>query len=194
MGVIRMILRHRHPQPRRTHALPRLVIVLAAISLMSHGLAGCASDPTVGYSTRSTYTTQVRTVALPIFENATFDRGVEFDLADALVKEIEARTPYKVTSPERADTVLSGSIRSVRRDAISKSRLTGLSEEVVLGVTVDFVWKEQRTGRVLLERTGFAAQGLFLPSPPSGEPVELAEFAAVQQLARDIVGIMRSDW
>lgn len=170
---------------------------LAILSMLTVVLlipAGCASDPTVGYSTLSTFPTGYATIAIPLFENSTFERDIEFDLADALIKEIEARTPYKVTKRGRADTVLTGKIAKIERDQLSKSKFTGLTEEIVLSVTIDFEWKNSRTGEILESRRNFTSHGLFLPSQPSGEPVELAQFAVVQQLASDIVAAMRADW
>jgi len=157
-------------------------------------LNGCASDPTQGYSPRSIYPTTVSTVAVPIFTNDDFVRNVEFELTDALVKEIEARTPYKVTPESRADTILEGQIKGVQLDQLSKSPLTGLSEEMIVTVTIDFRWKDLRSGTTLLERRSFAGNALVTPSRPSGERIELGQFAVVQQLARDIVAEMRSDW
>ena len=55
----------------------------------------------------------MRTVSVPIFDNQSFYQDVEFDLTEALVKEIELRTPYKVTGADRADTILQGEIVSV---------------------------------------------------------------------------------
>jgi hypothetical protein len=157
-------------------------------------VAGCASDPTQGYSMSSPYPTGVSTVAVRVFENDTYDRGVEFELADALVKEIEARTPYRVTSARGADTILTGRIRTVERDQLSKSPLTGLSEEVMLSVTIDLNWRDRRTGESLLELESFSAHNLFVPSAPTRDPIELAEFGVVQRLARDIVSEMRANW
>jgi hypothetical protein len=42
-----------------------------------------------------------------------------------------------MTSAKRTDTILTGRIRSVERDQLSRSRLTGLSEEITLGVTIE---------------------------------------------------------
>ncbi|MEE9130733.1 MAG: LptE family protein [Phycisphaerales bacterium] len=155
---------------------------------------GCASDPTEGYATASPFPRGISTVSVQIFENNTFDREIEFELADALIKQIEARTPYKVTSPARADTILTGRVRSIQRDQLSKSRLTGLSEEVVLSVTIDFQWRDQRTGRPLVQRESFSGHALFVPSRPTSEQIELGEFAVIQRLARDIVTEMQADW
>ena len=157
-------------------------------------IAGCATDPTEGYALASPFPEGVQTVAVSIFENDSYDRGVEYEFADALVKEIEGRTPYKVTSAKRADTILTGRIRSVERDQLSKSRVTGLSEEVTLGVTIDLNWRDRRTGEPLLELRSFTDTSLFVPSNPTGEPIELAEYGAVERLARDVVSQMQADW
>lgn len=155
---------------------------------------GCASDPTVGYAAVAPFPTSVESVAVPIVENQTFVRDVEFELTDALIKEIESRTPYKVTGRDRADSILLGRITSVQLDQLSKSRLTGLGEEVIVSVTIDFQWRDLRTDASLVERDGFSSPGLFTPSEPAGERIELGRFAAVQRLARDIVDEMRAAW
>jgi len=172
----------------------RVFARLVACVFALHCLCSCASDPTQGYSSQSIYPTSVSSVAVPIFANDTFVRDVEFELTDALIKEIEARTPYKVTAESRADTILLGHVRKVQLDQLSKSVLTGLSEEVIVTVTIDFQWKDLRSGKTLVERRTFTGNSLFTPSQPSSEPIELGQFAVVQLLARDIVAEMRSDW
>ncbi len=166
-------------------------LILLFVMLLS---TGCASDPTQGYAAVSVYPDNISTVAVNIFKNDSFLREIEFELADALVKEIEARSPYKVTSSSRADTILTGTVRNVQRDLLSKSRLTGLSEEVLLSVTIDFKWTDQRTGRSLVQRESFTGNAPFFPSRPTGELIELGEFAVVQLLARDIVNQMQANW
>lgn len=170
--------------------------LLASSFFLVIGLApaGCSSDPTTGYSAQSIYPQNVSSIAVPIFENRTYVRDVEFELTDALVKEIEARTPYKVTSSSRADTMLTGQIRKVELDQLSKSPHTGLTEEAILSVTIDFEWKDLRNGRTLVERRQYTGHALFVPSRPSSEPIELGQFAVVQQLARDMVGELQAEW
>jgi len=171
----------------RTIGAMLLICVLAM-------LAGCASDPTKGYAAVSVFPAGVRNIAVPIFTNRTYVRDVEFELTDALIKQIETQTPYKVTSQADADTILTGQIRNIQLDELSKSRQTGLTEEVIVGVTIDFQWKDVRSNRVLVERRSFTGHGLFVPSNPTGEPIALGEFAAVQQLARDVVAELQAQW
>ena len=175
---------------RRGMMFVAVLLVVTAVVLT----AGCAGDPAQGWSARTIFPTDVSTIALTIIENDTYERDFEFELTDALIKEIEARTPYKVTSADRADMILTGRISSVRRQQLSKSALTGLSEEVTLSVTIDLMWRDLRTGESLLELESFTGDSLFVPSNPTGEPIEIGQFGVAQRLARDIVTEMRSGW
>ncbi|MCA9286281.1 MAG: LptE family protein [Phycisphaerales bacterium] len=180
----------------RTHAsrAGRLRGAGMAIAAGVVALAGCASNPTEGYSTEPPFPANVQTVSVSIFENKTYVRDIQFDIADALIKKIESTTPYKVTGAGFADTSMTGRITNVTLRQLSKSTATGLAEEDVLVVTVDFEWRDLRTGQPIVERRGFTADGLFVPSRPSSEPIDLGRFAAAQALATDIVGEMRSTW
>ena len=161
---------------------------------LAGGLAGCAADPRDGYSTMSLYPDEVRTIAIPIFENKTFSRGVEFDLTNAVIQTIETRTPYKVVTRDRADTILLGQITEVELDQLSKSRQTGLGEEVVVTMTIDFQWRMLDLDRTLVDRKSFTGHGLFTPSNPSSERIELGEYGAIAQLAHDLVDEMQAAW
>lgn len=161
------------------------------------GAGGCATDPTKGYSFATTYDSSVRTVSVPIFENATFWTGVETELTEAIISEIRRATPWVVT-PETpgggGDTTLSGVVRRVDLRRLSTSRASGLVEEQVLTVEVDFNWRDNRTGELRLSRRRFAAGGAFVPSRPSAERIDVGRREAIQQLARDIVSELRSSW
>ena len=165
-------------------------IALAALSLV----AGCASDPTQGYAWEGTYASNVHTVAVPIFDNKTYWRDVQFELADALIKQIEATTPWKVVDSANSDTLLKGTITNVNLTRLAKSPTTGLAEQDVYSITVDFEWRDQRSGRTLVARRAFTANGLFVPTITSNGPIEIGRFAAVETLAGDIVNTLRTDW
>jgi hypothetical protein len=143
---------------------------------------------------RSRFPRQYRTVAVNVFRNQTYERKVNGELTEALVKEIEATTPYKVTAEGSADTVLRGTVRKVALRELSKSRSTGLSEEVLYEVTLDWEWVDQRTGKPITARTNFVGSALFVPSRPSSEPNEIGRYAAIQALATDIVANLQDSW
>lgn len=150
--------------------------------------------PACGYSHHEVFPDQYQTVAAPIFENRTFYRGVEFDLTEALVKEIEGRTPYKVVQRPRAGTELVGTILRVDQELLSRSREAGVPQEVEVTILVNWTWKDVRTGQVIRDRQGFLSAGRYAPQRPVGQPYEIAQHQAVERLAEDIVTTMQADW
>ncbi|MBT8484991.1 MAG: hypothetical protein HKO59_08555 [Phycisphaerales bacterium] len=174
--------------------LGSIVSVLMMAAIAAAGLGGCVSDPTLGYAAGSVFPSGIETIAIPIAENRTFSRDIQFDLTDALIKEVQARTPYRVTDLARADSLLLVQIRDVELDSISRSPLTGLGEEVLVAVTIDFQWTDLAAQADLVARERFTGQRLFVPSAPTGERLELGRFAVVQQLARDVVSELQATW
>ena len=165
-----------------------LLVVAAAM------LPGCASDPSEGWSMKWTHPEQYRSIAVPMFTNQTYFRGLERELARALVTEVESGTPYKVAGAGTADTLLRGSIVSAELIPLSQSPVTGLAQEMMFKVELDFEWIDLATGEPVVSRRGFSASALFTPSRPAMETVDLARFGVVQQLATDLVDVLRSDW
>src|SRR5687767_14906756 len=84
------------------------------------GLGGCA-----GYQlgNGTLYRTDIRTVYVPMFESDSFRRNLGERLTEAVVKEIENKTPYKVLSdPGAADSVLRGHLVSERKAVLAENR------------------------------------------------------------------------
>lgn len=176
------------PDRTRGRCGPWAVVRMMMVCLGLLVLAGC------GYTQKELYPTEVRSVAVPIFSNRSYYPGVEFDLTEALIKELELRTPYKVVGGDAADTLLQGTITQVQQRTLSWSREEGLPQEMEVRIEVDFVWKNARTGMTLQERRGFAAVGRYVPSTAVGERFSAGQHAAVQKLAADIVSALRANW
>ncbi len=164
------------------------------LAAVGGGLAGCAADPTVGYAFAPTRDDSIASIAVPIFDNATFYPGVETRLTAAIVAEIQRTTDWAVVDERRAETILTGVVRSVEQRPLSYGRITGMVEEVGLSVTVDFDWEDPATGRSLVSRRSFTASTTFVPARPSGESVERGLIDATERLAREIVRQLRSAW
>jgi hypothetical protein len=161
-------------------------------------LAGCASDPHKGYVLGSTYDQGVRTVAVPIFDNTTFTPGLEQMLTEAIVKEIQASTPWRITGRDRADTVLTGVIDMAELGLLTRTRGTGFVQEQTLTLRVNFSWRDNRSGEVRVERERFAAASSFIPARgiagEAGERIEIGQREAVEELARAIVAELRAEF
>lgn len=176
------------------HRQPATMVRAAAAAIVMIVAAGCTDDGLMGYRSEPLFQEDVRTIAVPIFENRSFERGVEFDLTEALIKEIETRTPYKVVRRGVADTVLEGTVTAVDRRVFSRVPDAAVPQEMQLSVTASFQWKDLRSGEVLARRGGIAGSGEYVPARQAGETYETAQHGAVAELARDIVNVMRDDW
>jgi len=169
--------------------LPAAMVVLAGSVL-----PGCSEDPRKGYSFASTFPAGVRSVSVPVFENATYDSGLENELTEAVIKELQRVSGIRVVQDGPADTSLRAVVRGSELRRLSAQRDTGLVEELAITITVDFDWKDSRSGELLVSRRNFAASDTFVPARPTGERIDTGRHGAVARLARDIVSEMRSNW
>ncbi len=176
------------------HAL-RLALAASCLAAGA-AVSGCSSGPEQagGYAVRNRYPKEYRTIAVNVFRNDTYDRPLNGQLTEAIIKEVQAMTPYRISPESRADTVLRGTVRRREVRELSKSRSTGLTEEALYEVTIDWEWIDQRTGKPIVARNGFTASAVFVPSRPSAEPTEIGRFAVVQNLATDVVANMQAGW
>lgn len=152
---------------------------------------GAAAKPS-GYQWKSLYRGDIRTVAVPIFTNRSFRRGIEFSLSKALVNQIEADTPYKVVPREYADTILEGEILDVHVRTLSPDVHTGVPQEQLYVTRVDFTWKDQRTGKILVDRRRFEQSTTYYPTLGEGQFIGSQQNA--ERLAVSIVQEMQADW
>ncbi len=144
--------------------------VIAALGLLAGALAvlpGCGTWDgnfcILGYTTQPMYDLSIRTVRVPIFKNLTFRRGLENDLTEAVVREIHAKTPYRVVQNcDAADTELIGTIVARNKGITNLNQLGEIREANTL-LSVEVVWRDLRPGR--------AGEVLSLPVPGKpGEP------------------------
>lgn len=147
-----------------------------------------------GYRHAGLYPNQYNSVSVPIFENRTFYQGVEFDLGEAMVKEIELRTPYKVTNRGHADTELEGTILNIEQTQLSRHRSSGVPQQIEVRVVVDFQWKDLRSGETIRDRRGLTAVGRYVPTSGASETFQLAQHQAVENLAQSIVWQLAEGW
>ena len=167
------------------------VIALLCASIVACTMLACSSK---GMKGGSLLPTKYRSISVPVFDNATPDRDMGFQLTEALQKRLQQTTPYTVTHDGKADTILRGKVVSVKLSQMSQSVATGLSEEVAYTVILDWDWVDVRTGKSITARKGFAASGVVVTSRSQAEPLDLARFEVTQRLADDIVANLQADW
>jgi dTDP-glucose pyrophosphorylase len=155
---------------------------------ISLAAVGCS-----GYSNQSLYPADVKSVCVQMFDNDSFSRGVEYELTDALAKRIEAQTPYKViSSRDKADTVISGRIKSVDTTVLSAERQTGRALEKEVRITAVVRWENLKTGKYLLDNETVSTTATF--SEWQAQSFEYASTLAANKLAQKIVEKMEIKW
>jgi hypothetical protein len=127
----------------------RRLATLAALALALPSCEAGGHFTLFGYTTQPNYDMSIRTVRVPIFQNKTFIRGIEFDLTQAVIREIEQKSPYKVVGPGcEADTELTGTITIFTKGLLNVNQNNEVREaEMTLGVEV--VWRNLKTGEYL---------------------------------------------
>jgi Lipopolysaccharide-assembly len=176
-----------------TFLLTSFVFVSLVLMLLS-SLTACASDPTQGYAFESAFDDSIQSIAIPIFSNETTSRGLEVQLTESLIKEVQRRTPWHIAPSDRADTTLVGVITETELTAISDDPQTGLVQEQATSITIRFEWRDNRTGELIAARDNYTASAVFSPSRNVGDRLELGQRNAIEELAFDVISEMRSSW
>ncbi|MCB9848623.1 MAG: hypothetical protein H6814_09440 [Phycisphaeraceae bacterium] len=177
---------------RRPALAARFALLTLGVALTP--MAGCAISSSEGYVFDSGFRRDIRSVSTPLFENRTFEQGVEARLAEALAKELNRVSPYSVTSSSDADTTITGVIRSVRRRQLSVNRDSGLGQEMAIEIVVDFQWRDNRSGKTILARRNFRGAGTYIPTPGAAERTRIGEEGAITSVAQGLVAELRDQW
>jgi len=180
-----------------------LFFVQACLVLgLSVGLCGC------GYLVGSPYRTEIRTIHVPTFTNDAyqasygddgFRRGFELQLTEAVQNQIQTRTPFRLSKSSTADTRLTGRVVSVHKNVTNQNRYDD-PRELELNLGVEVIWEDLRSGAILAQQTVpmnvQMAQAIVNTSfaPESGQSLATATQTAVNQMARQIVGLMETPW
>ena len=169
-------------------------LFLAAVSLILS--AGCASYQ---FGSEALFPIGIRTVHIPIARNQTFRHDLGPRLTDALVEEVERRTPYKVVSNPNADTVLRCNVTSETKVVLTETSSDD-PRALDTAISVSASWVS-RDGQMLMQNSvalqeldgiGFSQSARFVPE--AGQSIDMANQTAIELLAQRIVSQMESRW
>lgn len=176
-------------QQMRAAASINLLLIFACLP----GTIGC------GYTVGKSFDRDIKTVAVPIFQNETDRRGLEFQLTEAVQKEITKRSHYKLAKGLDADTRLTGQIVGFRKDVLGETRDDD-PRELQTSLQVKVLWEDIRSGTILaqeeiplsLDPIPMSAQSDF--SPEVGQSLASALNDVYDLMARRIVNLMELPW
>ncbi|MCL4191356.1 MAG: hypothetical protein KJZ87_06390 [Thermoguttaceae bacterium] len=180
------------PEVRGRVACAALAPVL--LVLVCH--AGCAGYQVGNWTL---YSDGIETVYVPVFESDSFRHNLGELLTEAVAKEIERVTPYKVVGSPAADSILRGRIVTDAKNVVVEDPHDNPRElELTFQVQVQWVDRRGRTiqdcGAIPLppEMTLVGASATIIPEV--GETLDVAQLEAVQEIAEQIVAMMETPW
>ena len=152
-----------------------------------------------GYAVGSPYSAEIRSIYVPIFKSNSNRRGIEMQLTEAIQKQIQSLTHFRLVDEADADTKLSGTIISADKSVLG---VNGLSDarELQVNLIVDVTWEDLRSGKILAQQRipispdviRQTSQASF--APEVGQSLATANQTATDQLARNIVDMMEMPW
>ncbi|NLX15159.1 MAG: hypothetical protein GXY44_16135 [Phycisphaerales bacterium] len=144
-----------------------------------------------GYSSESLYPSNVRTVYVDMAQSKEFRRGIEFQLTEALRKEIDRMTPYRNAPREKADTLFTAEVLEWRESTLGRSWLDR-PRQTAATLAIRYRWQDMRTGKILAEHPRFITTVEYVR--PAGETTHNAIDDATSKMARKIVESLARDW
>jgi len=174
----------------------RSLLLIGSILIPMLLATGCASYQ---FGSRSIFRDDVRTVYVPVARNDTFRHDVGPRLTEAVIRQIELRTPYKVTGDPAADSTLMIRVARETKQVLTRA---GTNEPRALDAVASAVisWTDRRGEPILQNQQVIEAtlateltQGArFVPE--AGQSMETALQATIDDLADQIVSQMELRW
>jgi len=139
----------------------------------------------------------IKTVAVPLFDDQTSEFGVREELSDAIIAEITRDNTLKIADRSRADAVVQGTLLRVRDQAgvfstESKTRQETV-QEIRVYVTIRVKLQEARNKKVLWEEE-LTQWGSYRPAGGDGGSRRDAIREAINKLAIDVLNKTVAGW
>jgi hypothetical protein len=176
-------------------ALARSLSVFAAAALVT--ATGCAA---YRFGNETLYAPDVTTVYVPMIESDSFRRDLGEQLTEAVAKEIEKKTPYKVVGTPDADSVLAARLLNDRK-IVTVENQNDDPRTVEIGMTAEVSWINRRRQPLCPPTNIPLPIELFMPMgqtaaqlPEAGQSVATQQQVAIERLAQQIVATMEEPW
>jgi hypothetical protein len=176
---------------------PVFPATLLAVALLVVLCSGCAGWQ---LGNRSLYRQDIRTVYVPPVDSGSFRRSLGERLTEALVRELEQKSSFKVVADPNADSILRCSIITESKLVISETRFDD-PRDLDANFFVQVSWTDRRGDLI-------GGQPSNVPLPPvvvnvgesanfvpeGGQSLATAQQEAFQRIAQQIVGMMEAPW
>ncbi|MEC9093417.1 MAG: LPS assembly lipoprotein LptE [Planctomycetota bacterium] len=155
-------------------------------------LFSCCGCATYQVGNQAFFRKDICTVHIPVFESDSFRKFLGERLTEAVIKEVESRSPYKVATLQTADSTLQGKILIDQKRVLIESR-TDEARDVQVNLVVSVSW-DDRYGRSLMKNGPIEITQFANFVPEGGQSMTTAQQEIIDKTARDIVSQMELPW
>jgi hypothetical protein len=139
---------------------------------------------------KNLHSKKYKTIAIPVWDNRTFEREIEDKLTNALKRANWQQTHFRLLNPMTAwdeenkepDTFLEGNIAKISRFVPLEGRFSTTPLMRSVSVTVDFTWRDKKS---VIKKFQLTASGQSFGA--RGESDEDALIEALDKVARDLL-------
>lgn len=176
--------------------LERRAVTVALLATLLIQFAGCA---TYQVGQQGLYRPDIRTVHVPMIQSDSARRNLGERLTEALVKEIELKSPFKVTDAASADSVLTARLVSDGKKVLAETAFDDV-RDIETDFFVQVSWVDRR-GDLIMNHNDIPLPPILLNVsqaanflPEAGQSLSSAQQEAFRRLAKQIVGLMENGW
>lgn len=143
----------------------------------------------------STLPPHLGTIAIPIFENRTTEFGIPEDLTDALIAKFTEDNSLKVFDRRTADSVIEGTIVSVREQA-GAYNVQEQVKEIRIYIRIQAKFEDIKKNKVMWEEeiTQWGTYNPDLPVTQEGSSRQDAIQEAIEKISTDIFNKTIAGW
>lgn len=186
------------PTTDATRRRPSTARVSAFCLLFSAFCFVCGGCAHYQIGNASLFPPDVTTVYVPMVESKSFRPDLGEALTEAICKQIEAETPYKVVSTPNADSILTAKIITDSKRTVVLNKFDEPRDSEV-NYQVQVTWANRKGDNIYhgavplppgMVTIGQSAEYI----PEYGQSYTTSEYQVVQKLAKQIVGLMEKPW
>ncbi len=135
----------------------------------------------------------IKTIAVPIFENDTRQFRIEQRLAQAVTREFIERTKFRVTpDPSQADAVLKGTVKDVRSGVVTYDLQTGRATTMQIQVTANVELVDLHSRKTVFSNSNYIFREEYQLNQPTSSTFP-EDQPALDRLSRDMARTLVTD-
>jgi outer membrane lipopolysaccharide assembly protein LptE/RlpB len=126
-----------------------------------------------------------RSIAIPYFTNKTYQPGLDRVFTEALLNEFIESRRFSITTPDQADVVMKGTLKSLEEQTISYDRNDRVLEYRLI-VKMDFSAEERLTGKIIWRDTNITDNKVYQVDQADIAVTEFGKDEAIRRLAAEL--------